>query len=207
MHSSFGALSETLYVYAPALEMALKMKSPVHLLNVGFGLGYHEILAALVSLENPGRISEVVTYESEAELIEKYGAKNISTNILNQMLPLLAMKNHPTKDSLAAIAEGKWSEFFAWRFLGELPEALPPAEKKSTCIFYDLFSSAFASQYWEEAYLTQFLEIHAASECVFASYAHTGALKRALKANGFAFEKREGFGVKRECTLALRNIL
>ncbi|MCC7441161.1 MAG: hypothetical protein IT285_05995 [Bdellovibrionales bacterium] len=73
-----------------------------------------------------------------------------------------------------------------------------------TVIAFDAYSGNTSPDLWDEAFLGRFLDRFAAPECVLATYAFKGALRRALESRGFTVERRPGFGAKRECTLAWR---
>ncbi|MBX9765937.1 MAG: hypothetical protein K2X47_01585, partial [Bdellovibrionales bacterium] len=77
---------------------------------------------------------------------------------------------------------------------------------KFNLILFDLFSSKTNQELWAEPFLTQFLEERAEQRCVFASYAATGNLKRALRRHGFTLAQVAGFAGKRETTLAHRQL-
>ena len=70
MHSLQGALSETLYIYGPVIELALEQPEP-RLLSVGLGLGYNELLTMALSLRAEKTFS-LVSLESEEWLRDEF---------------------------------------------------------------------------------------------------------------------------------------
>ncbi len=70
--------------------------------------------------------------------------------------------------------------------------------------FFDAFSSKATPGLWNEEFLNQFLLRAPGKPCVFATYASTATLKKALKTAGFELKDQLGFGGKRESTRAYR---
>jgi hypothetical protein len=89
-----------------------------------------------------------------------------------------------------------------WEIWGNMKTPNPP--ENLACILFDPFSSGTDPELWEEAFLIEFISRISAPQCVFASYASTGALKRALKQLNFQVQTPHGFAGKREFTFAVR---
>ena len=72
-------------------------------------------------------------------------------------------------------------------------------------VLLEPYSSRSAPGPWDFSFLTRLLGSCADERfCVFAMYASRTVLREALAQAGFVTPRRQGFGGKRECTLALR---
>ena len=74
MHSLAGAYSETQYIYGQTLRKLLSTwpsDQKMHVLSLGLGLGYVEVLCAVESLRHQVSFS-ITTYESEKSLIDLF---------------------------------------------------------------------------------------------------------------------------------------
>ncbi len=71
-------------------------------------------------------------------------------------------------------------------------------------ILYDAYSNNTSQDLWTEEFLNQFLTKSSSDCCSFATYAATGACKRALKLNGFKLQPKTGYAGKRESILAFK---
>lgn len=205
MHHMGGALTETIYVYKPAIEWALEHGSEV--MSLGLGLGYNELLSAAVarSRELPLRLT---SFEISPVLREEFLSwlKGDSSQwtlaydlIARQMAEALGFLPEELKQTLR-----RWWASGQWQLLGEFPQSLPP-DRRFNAILYDAFSKKMDSPLWSEEVLAPFLQGHAASDCALATYAATGVLKKCLKEQGFTIHEKAGFKGKRECTFATRS--
>jgi tRNA U34 5-methylaminomethyl-2-thiouridine-forming methyltransferase MnmC len=201
MHYSTGAASETIYIYGKAIKRAqAAIKSEdLSCLVVGLGLGYIEIL---VSILTDGQFKKILSFEKDEGLIRDF------RNWCNQ--PDLKLYNQVT-DCLLARLEMNISLDLIKESLKERHKISPALETphnqhgtKFNVICYDAFSSRMDQKLWDFDFLNQFIQAYCADQCVFASYAKTGALNRALKQNGFKLLVRKGFSTKRESTLAVK---
>lgn len=218
MHSLRGAFSETVYIYGTALCEAARRGAPEPVLSMGLGLGYVELLASGVALAT-GRALQGESFEIVPELRDYFKAwlsggecpqdfvnaydsiaQRTAEEVSKGLPGLAATDVTPTavKHHLAtAVANGAW----------KLREALEPATSFSApfgCICFDAFSSKTTPDLWSEDFLISFLKKAAAPQAVLSTYACTGALKRALRAEGFTITIREGFSSKRDSTFATR---
>lgn len=110
-----------------------------------------------------------------------------------------ALSAAEVKRALAmAVADGAW-------LIREELTATTEFKGKFGCICFDAFSSKTTPDLWSEEFLGAFFQKTADVACVLSTYACTGALKRALKAEGFVITIREGFSSKRDSTFAVRN--
>lgn len=219
MHHSGGAATETLYIYGEAITCALiQFSSPtLRICSVGLGLGYNEILVALLNLQNPSKSSTLDSFEIDPELVlsfrhwvfelnshdENQMAKN---RIYDQIVQCLAEKLKINIESLniKKFIQSKISSG-SWRFLPELNfEKIPENPRYHLCLF-DAFSQKTTQELWSNQFLEGFIgTCFDQSETLLATYACTGVLTRSLKAQGFSVIKRPGFQGKRDSTWAER---
>ncbi len=201
MHYSTGAASETIYIYGEAIVRAQAILNVqlTHYLVVGLGLGYIEILISLLS---EGQFKRILSFEKDQELSKDFShwlnGENfkIYDQVTASLLEQLKLKEVPDfKNSLkekltvtSALTTPDYQSF-----------------EKFNVICFDAFSSQMDETLWTDDFLNLFIKNYAAKQCVFASYAKTGALNRALKNNGFNPIQRKGFSSKRESSLSIRN--
>lgn len=202
MHSSQGAFSETEFVYGKALDMAFENFHSLQILSVGLGFGYVEISAVTRRKMQP---LQITSYEKDKTLRQYWldfinDRPSIFTESYKKIFSLYSEKYQI--DSLD-IKNFFKTDLFVLR--DDLQISQPPKEKFN-CILFDPFCSKFSPEFWSEADLTHFIQAVSAEQCVFSTYAATGALTRSLKAAGFKKIKNKGFAGKREFTLAIKNI-
>ena len=212
MHSLKGAFSETVYIYGAALEKASKEGFPTRVLSMGLGIGYVEMLAAAIALRENREI-EGESFEIIPELREYFKAwlaregecpeefKKAYDDICTRTGKEIFGDKRNADDiraSLAtAVAEDRW-------FLRHDLNVDTAFAHKFGVICFDAFSSKSTPDLWSDDFLKSFLEKAAAPSCVLSTYACTGALKRALKAENFEITIKEGFSSKRDSTFAVR---
>lgn len=212
MHHSEGAATETIYIYGDAITKALKLWAETQSINylvvgLGLGLGYIESLIYILSDSAP---KKVISFEKNAQLkidfMNWIDDSKDQNGIYDQMLKSLIVSSK-LKSTFEIIKERLKIS------LEEQKLILGPALNMQTSnnsgnkfnvICYDAFSSHTDQDLWSEEFLIHFLDQFAAPKCVFATYAATSALKRALKSAGFKIQPKEGFSGKRESTLAIR---
>ena len=209
MHHFRGALTESIYVYVPAIEWSLGQARSPAIMSLGLGLGYNELLAVAVGLqhEGPDRL-RIVTFEADEKLRSSFVDWLLATHptaldesytaVLNQIATAMTVPAHQLKETAADLYRSG-----AWELRGSYPECLSSHDLFHG-ILYDAFSSKMDEPLWSEEHLRKFLTQHASPTCAFATYASTGNLKRSLRAHGFKMEFKPGFGGKKECTFATR---
>jgi tRNA 5-methylaminomethyl-2-thiouridine biosynthesis bifunctional protein len=211
MHHSGGALSESLYIYGDALDEVLKRKWPLRVVSVGLGLGYNELIMAAKAVRHHIQPDQAALFSFEVEpvLVDQFknwvltGVSELTHLYEKILAPLSAQANVTGHDILswlrAAQAESAWH--IRRTFPGDAADV-----KQITCILYDAFSNKMSPELWSESVLNDAIESMSASNCILATYACTGSLKRALKHSKFERWDRRGFAGKRESTFAVREI-
>lgn len=212
MHHSGGAAAETLYIYTGPFKNTLQAlaelkQNQLSIGVVGLGLGYIELSVLQNLAANPAISANLTSFEKETELTEEFTAwLNGKTNKTYDLIceKLSVEKNRVIEYSKAQTRSQNTSpRLFDWKILGELT-AKTSILQPFHFVAYDAFSQFTDGPLWTDEFLDFFLTQLCAKDCVFATYACTGNLKRALQRNGFLFIKRPGFSGKRDATLALR---
>ncbi|MES2856820.1 MAG: MnmC family methyltransferase [Bdellovibrionota bacterium] len=211
MHSLKGAFSETDYIYGTAIRTALERSLPLSVLSMGLGLGYVEILAAALWRRSGaagtlrGESFEIVpelreyflAWMSEREVPTDF--KITYDDILDRTATEFAVDRAQIKSDLQnAIERGEW-------LIREALDSETQFTHQFSAICFDAFSSKSTPDLWSEEFLNAFFAKTASDNCVLSTYACTGALKRALKAQGFTVTIRQGFSSKRDSTFAVKN--
>lgn len=198
MHHAGGAISETRFIYGQALEVARADRRPVRALSIGLGLGYNELL----TLAAPGSDDTTIfSFEALALLRTEFRAwaGGDDSGVLAATQTRVAELCGPDVRRAAgrALAEGRL------RLLGAFPEAARGVTQVNL-VYFDVFSNQMDPHLWDEDMLVETCAPLLAEDCVWASYAATGTLNRALARLGFTRLKKAGFKRKPQSTLAVR---
>jgi hypothetical protein len=219
MHSLRGAFSETVYVYGTAISTAAESHFSERVLSMGLGLGYVELLSAAIAIKNDRQIRGE-SFEIVPELRSYFEAwlksSDPSADVSNE-LPIEFKNAYDsicarTAETIQVEAKALHKAFAGavaqnhWLIRAEL-NAETTFDEKFGCICFDAFSSKSTPDLWSEDFLCAFLQKTAAPQAVLSTYACTGALKRALKAENFEVQIREGFSSKRDSTFAVRSTI
>jgi len=203
MHHSGGAAAETEYIYKSVIEGALQRLPELQVAVVGLGLGYIEISWAIACLKQKSNLQScIISFETED------GLKDNFCIWLSSEIPAIYDDVCRALDSSVKIQDIKEilkKNVEQFQFKGNL---LTDYDKNNSyqLICFDAFSKKTSEQLWTEEFLTEFLAKASHRDCIFTTYACTGALKRALKNNGFQLIDRLRFKSNRESTLAVRGI-
>lgn len=214
MHHSGGAWSETLYIYLPAMKTATQ-SGHLHLMSLGLGLGYNEIIAATLHLKAYKDLPlSIVSFEISEQLrmeflsfFESDSLKepNMFSQCYQAIVKLCAdefqIDAHEIKSYISKLLQtGQLQVRQAY------PESLT-AKDQFNCILYDAFSNKMNPELWTEEFLKGHLGKISEEKCVFSTYAATGTVKRALKFLGFQKIERPGFSGKRDSSFYLRGLI
>lgn len=207
MHSHHGALSESLYLYQPALNSLNekgkgKLKS---ILSLGIGLAYNEMIFAAEAIRGGWSHFYLESFENQDFLLKaltQWLQPHSSSKVYP--IPCLWVSQHykiePQKIRKflhQAVNEGKW------KIRGAL-DRNTSFDRPFHCILFDAYSSQTSPELWTEEFLSDFLAKTALPHCIFSTYAATGSLTRSLNEHGFKVTLKKGFGKKRACTWAQR---
>jgi hypothetical protein len=204
MHSSFGAWSETLYIYKPAATLVFEKGWPNRFLSVGLGMGYVEmmIIAEAMACQKDPALVEILSFENSPLILGEFDkwVRTGESAVFESSLRWVAQHyGHEPRFLYSKLAESFNSG--RWIIEKELVEIKPHGP--FSAVFYDAFSKKSGEEVWAEEFLNQFLKTYCSEKCVFTTYAATSALKRALKSKGFLLSEKPGFTGKRESTWAV----
>ena len=219
MHSFRGAFSETMYVYGQAIQKANDERAPEPVLSMGLGLGYVELLASAIAIKANRKVRGE-SFENVPELRNYFDLwlkspnthepythpfTGIPTEFASTYNDILVRTAEATRTNATEVKQAlrQAIENGEWLMREELTATTEFADKFG-CICFDAFSSKTTPDLWTEEFLVSFLQKTAAPQCVLSTYACTGPLKRALKAEGFEVKIRPGFSSKRDSTFATR---
>ncbi|WP_025143716.1 tRNA (5-methylaminomethyl-2-thiouridine)(34)-methyltransferase MnmD [Pedobacter jeongneungensis] len=198
-HSKHGALQESKHVFIDAgLKFASVDQSEISILEVGFGTGLNFILSFEYCEANKINLNytSIEAFPLTSEVIEQtaYSAY-VSETIWGDFIT-----NYPN----ALTAPQKLTSLCTL----EIPHttlAEYKTDQKFDIIYYDAFSVQHQPEMWSDeiiAHACSFLKPGG----IFVTYAITGKLKRAVKANGFTIEKLPGAPGKREMLRAVKGM-
>lgn len=211
MHSVQGAFSETVYLYEPVIEYALKNHINPHFLSIGLGAGYIEVMICAYIMKNAPHLIpnlKVYSFEKEPELrdfFQSYFAdKEIPplfyacyTDVLQLNAQKYNLDAHTLKKQMHQLLEEQKiqmeSEF-------SLTTTLPTPVAG---VFFDAFSANTSPELWTEELLEHVFQ-QCAPTASFATYAARASLKNKMKEHNFQFYKKIGFGGKKESTFGKR---
>lgn len=206
MHHSGGAVAETQLIYGTLVrDVYSRLPEPVFL-SLGLGLGYNEILVAAESLKH-GKPFRLLSYELVPELTNAFtgwvGGAGLAAEVQATYEDIAArMAPELSTDALrATLARSR--EDGRWKTFGALSDQTLPTDLCDG-ILYDAFSSKTSPELWSQDFIERFLARGASTKAKLATYACTGNLKRALKAQGFTVTIKPGFQGKRDSTWAER---
>lgn len=210
MHHSGGALEETLIVYGePLKEIFAKVDRP-HILSLGLGMGYVELVTAAEAMKQ-GKTCEIYTLESvqalidvfEKNLLGEWPEGEIKTGLDEVIQKVAEARGLAPKDLKEFMAQ--MVRDGSWVCAGALSADRMPT-RRFHGILYDAFSAKTNPELWTEDFLNRFVAECTEQDCLFSTYACTGALKRALRGGGFEVIQRDGFKGKRHSTLGRRGV-
>jgi hypothetical protein len=204
MHSLRGAFSETDYIYGHAIRTTIAMNLEPQFLSVGLGLGYCEILLAALMFRNfEVKSFEVESFEVDSRLRSQF-LSWIKGEVITPEFQKVYDQTLKSSAELCRVDPVLTKRFLSRIKIRELLTSETEFAQKFSCVLFDAFSSKSTPELWTEEFLMNFFEKACAPKSVFATYACTGVLKRALKNSGFEVQIRPGFSSKRDSTFAVR---
>lgn len=201
MHHRGGALAETQMIYGQVVQECLGEDQP-HILSVGLGLGYNELVTASRALALGKQDIRMRSFEADPVLRDEFVGwvcgknRGAGRSAIYQWIVEHLDEGSQVLSFLSELYQSKkWTVEEALDSSVNFP--LP-----ANCILFDAYSTKTSPELWSEEFMKAFLEKASAGKCVFSTYACTGTLRRSLIASGFTVEKRMGFKGKRNSTLA-----
>lgn len=207
MHHSGGALAESRYIYGRLLPelFSLELTTPVHILSLGLGLGYNELLVAEASLQAK-RLFYLTSYEKDSYLVEYFlKALKGEWECLPSDVALIYQDILGKFSSQVPLVLLSAFEEQRWQPQGPLDSETLWPSRPVNGYFWDAFSRKTSPALWDEEFLKNFIGQTAHAQVVgLSTYACNGPLKRALKHCGFSVSEEPGFLGKRKSTAAWR---
>jgi len=209
MHSLKGALTESLYIYGEAVDLFLQAHSKdssFDVLSIGTGMGYNEIIAFTKIFDSDFFNYNFKSFESERHLVDLFLKRVKSPEDYPEYTKPFTSCDLFNKNEVCLVKFFKAIKCLENKveFCGAFDEVyLEALSCKKYLILFDAYSSKTSESLWTESFLDKVLK-KCAKGSVFATYASTGVLKRALKANKFSNKDKKGFASKRQSTLAVK---
>jgi tRNA U34 5-methylaminomethyl-2-thiouridine-forming methyltransferase MnmC len=205
MHHSGGALTESLYIYHYGLTLALNEGCPPHVVSLGLGLGYNELIA-LAEFQRRGRATfKIWSFEADEYLRTQFmqwlQGESGTLGALYDEITASIEAHFKIKNLKATASEHLRNHSLQLR--GSYPADINDV-KDVGVFFFDAFSNKMSPELWQELDMRATLSQLLSPRAVLCTYAATGALNRVLKQLEFRLLDRPGFQGKRESTLALR---
>lgn len=198
-HSTHGALQESKHVFLEAgfkYLLAKEQQSQVSVFEVGFGTGLNFLLSYEEAEKQKVKLdyTAVEAFPLDMNLLQKtqynqFVAEEIWGNFLkNYEVSLCDVKQLSTYCSLG-IFHSRLEDFVSNQLFD--------------IIYFDAFSVQHQPELWTDELIAKVCKL-LKPDGILVTYAITGKLKRALKANGCAIEKLPGAPGKREMLRAIK---
>jgi tRNA U34 5-methylaminomethyl-2-thiouridine-forming methyltransferase MnmC len=205
MHHSGGALTESLYIYHYGLNMALNEGCPPHVVSLGLGLGYNELIALAEFQRRNQPEFKIWSFEADEYLRAQFtqwlqGRSGTLSAIYDEISA--SVEAHFKIESLRTMAVEHFQNG-SLQLRGSYPVDTNNVEDVGV-FFFDAFSNKMSPELWQELNMRETLSQLLSPHALLCTYAATGALNRVLKQLEFRLLDRPGFQGKRESTLAIR---
>lgn len=211
MHHSGGALSESVYIYLESFLAAIERKWPLHVVSVGLGLAYNEMLTIGEAHRRHDEV-KIWSFELSPILREEFVGFLKNDQLESEMQTIFAK----VAKHVAHRLEIEASDLKSWTLKaleserlilrGSFPQDIDGIQNISL-VYYDAYSRKMDPELWNEEAVTEAFKKMLAPNALVTTYAATGALNRVLKHLGFSLKPKAGFLGKRESTLAIREDL
>lgn len=185
-HSLFGAVSESKHVFIQHGLKSLPERSPIRILEFGFGSGLNAFLAYLFAISHDREI--------EYTGIEAYP---IDSNIAAQLDYPHYLAYPEEGDIFLRMHEEDQlaSDSFRFRKIDSLTGIR--SDDRFDCIFFDAFAPVHQPDLWDQDTFIALYSLLSPGGC-FVTYCAQGEVRRRLIAAGFNVERLSGPTGKRE---------
>lgn len=199
-YSADGGLAETDYVFLQGNGLPGRWMGRERFVigETGFGTGQNVLAAARLFLDTApsGSTLHVVSVEKhpipKADLARLYPADHPLAALANELVA-----NYPDLIPGAHRLELAGGRIVLTLLFGDALEILPRARARVDAWFLDGFAPAKNPQMWQPPLFEAMARLSAPG-ATFATFTCARMVRDGLAAAGFAFEKRAGFGRKRE---------
>ncbi len=193
-HSTFGAITESKYVFIEAgLKQAILNFAEIHLLEIGFGTGLNALLTAL---ENTGKIIHYTAIEPwpvDTKTIEALADADGLPIPSDELFPKLHAKPWNEKHQIAP-------GFFLTKIKSKIENAVMQ-RSHFNLVYFDAFGPDVQPELWTEDTFRKILGSMVEGG-ILTTYSAKGEVRRNLKKSGFIVELKGGPPGKRHITRA-----
>jgi tRNA 5-methylaminomethyl-2-thiouridine biosynthesis bifunctional protein len=168
------------------------------ILETGFGFGLSFLATWQAWREDPSRCARLHFVS-----VEKHPFAAADLEVLFQKFPQLEKQSHQLLNAWPMLVPGmhrlefEGGNVVLTLFFGDIAEGLPQLQLAADAFYLDGFAPAKNPQMWEPRLLRHLGRL-AAPGATVATWSVAAPVREALEGAGFAFEKRQGFGTKRE---------
>jgi tRNA 5-methylaminomethyl-2-thiouridine biosynthesis bifunctional protein len=199
-HSAEGGLAQARHVFLQGngLPERWRRRRAFTILETGFGLGLSFLATWRAWREDPARCERLhfvsvekhpFTASDLSFLWEKNSELRAQSQALLARWPMLVPGMHRL--------EFESGNVVLTLFFGDVAEGLPQLQLAADAIYLDGFAPAKNPQMWAPPLLRHLGRL-AAPGATLATWSVAGPVRAALEGAGFALEKSQGFGTKRE---------
>jgi len=196
-HSVHGAIQEAKHIYLDA-AFEYNKKSPVHILEIGFGTG----LNAYLTLIHAQKMNREVHYHS----IELYPIEKENLQKLNYPDQI----DYPHKDLFYKLHDALWNTsqeitpgFHLHKILGDLTTY--NFEDTYDIVYFDAFAPDVQPELWTPDIFAK-IRKQLSPDAVLTTYSTKGIVKRALRATGYIVKRLPGPPGKHQMLRAIPDI-
>ncbi len=197
-HSTFGALTESQFVFIGAGLSAFRENSTVEILEVGFGTGLNAFLSLRESQSRNLliRYTAIEPYPLPEDVCMKFNYPELIAS--PDLLPIF-MKMHKAPFNMAS----RLLPCFSLVKIKETLQDVFLGQDQFELVYFDAFGPDAQPEMWTEEVFRKiaFSMKHGA---ILVTYSVKGSVRRALKAAGFSVQKLPGPPGKREITKAVK---
>ncbi len=197
-HSKFGAIQETQHVFIEhGLNLSIVGKSEISILEFGFGTGLNAFMTFL-AVKDSGISVYYETIEAYPVSPEKAAALNYPALLKAEEWNTLFMEMHRCDwNTIVPLSK----DFTLKKLRSPFQEV--DYSNQFDLVYFDAFAPTAQPELWEKPVLAK---VYSALKPggIMATYCAKGAVKRTLKALGFAVKAYPGPPGKREMTVAMR---
>lgn len=186
-HSLSGAKSETLHQYVQGCEIERKIReyNPLHILEIGFGLGVGFLTTLEVLKDSPHHWT-FTSVEIDSELIDWF---------FREHFPGKEIQNF-------TLSQDNWTLQI---LIGDARKTLPQFVKEKSMSFHAIYQDAFSPKknptLWTQEWFA-FLKTCSHENAILSTYSSSNSIRKSLVESGWKLYEGGKFGHKRSSTRA-----
>lgn len=195
-HSVKGALAESNHIYrdcAYLYRSQQQLKSPLRLLEIGFGTGLNAVVTVMVAeADRPVHYISLEKFPVGIELLEKLDYEKLVDSDMFSAIHK-ATWNQPVRLTPSFVLEKREADFLK----DELPESID-------IVYFDAFAPEKQPEMWSKESFERIYNVMNVGG-VLTTYCSKGVIRRMLQEIGFKVERIPGpIGGKREVLRAMK---